>query len=82
MNIQKNADDISKILGNVKLEFGRFGDMLAKAQKQLIQQVKQSIVFLTQGVGQLLELLIQLKPIKTVRHKVCGFTTIRKRGQA
>lgn len=35
LNIQKNADDISKILGNVKLEFGRFGDMLAKAQKQL-----------------------------------------------
>ena len=24
LNIQKNADDISKILGNVKLEFGRF----------------------------------------------------------
>ncbi len=35
LNIQKNADDISKILGNVKLEFSRFGDMLAKAQKQL-----------------------------------------------
>ena len=35
LNIQKNADDISKILGNVKLEFGKFGDMLAKAQKQL-----------------------------------------------
>ena len=35
LNIQKNADDISKILGNVKLEFNRFGDMLAKAQKQL-----------------------------------------------
>ena len=34
-NIVKNADDISKILGNVKLEFGKFGDMLAKAQKQL-----------------------------------------------
>ena len=35
LNIQKNADDISKILGNVKLEFGKFGDMLVKAQKQL-----------------------------------------------
>lgn len=35
LNIQKNADDISKILGNVKVEFGRFGDMLAKAQKQI-----------------------------------------------
>lgn len=35
LNIQKNADDISKVLGNVKLEFGKFGTMLAKAQKQL-----------------------------------------------
>lgn len=35
LNIQKNANDISKILGNVKIEFGKFGNMLAKAQKQL-----------------------------------------------
>lgn len=35
LNIQKNADDISKILGNVKTEFGKFGGMLVKAQKQL-----------------------------------------------
>lgn len=35
LNIQKNADDISKILGNVKSEFGKFGDMLVKAQRQL-----------------------------------------------
>ncbi|KGR72690.1 DNA recombination protein RmuC [Streptococcus phocae subsp. phocae] len=35
LNIQKNADDISKILGNVKLEFDKFGGLLAKAQKQL-----------------------------------------------
>ncbi len=35
LNIQKSADDISKVLGTVKLEFGRFGGMLAKAQKQL-----------------------------------------------
>src|SRR5699024_11823367 len=35
LNIQKNADDISKILGNVKVEFGKFGQMLAKAQKQI-----------------------------------------------
>ncbi|MFU2164271.1 DNA recombination protein RmuC [Streptococcus pluranimalium] len=35
LNIQKNADDISKVLGNVKLEFDKFGDMLIKAQKQL-----------------------------------------------
>ncbi|MGT2907448.1 DNA recombination protein RmuC [Streptococcus dentiloxodontae] len=35
LNIQKNADDISKVLGNVKLEFGKFSDMLVKAQKQL-----------------------------------------------
>lgn len=35
LNIQKNADDISKILGNVKVEFGKFGNMLTKAQKQL-----------------------------------------------
>ncbi|MBM7635234.1 DNA recombination protein RmuC [Streptococcus saliviloxodontae] len=35
LNIQKNADDISKILGNVKTEFGKFGGMLVKAQRQL-----------------------------------------------
>lgn len=35
LNLQKNADDISKILGNVKLEFEKFGGLLAKAQKQL-----------------------------------------------
>ena len=35
LNIQKNADDISKILGNVKTEFTKFGGILTKAQKQL-----------------------------------------------
>lgn len=35
LNIQKNADDISKVLGNVKGEFDKFGGMLLKAQKQL-----------------------------------------------
>ncbi|AUW97274.1 DNA recombination protein RmuC [Streptococcus pluranimalium] len=35
LNIQKNADDISKVLGNVKLEFDKFGNMLVRAQKQL-----------------------------------------------
>lgn len=35
LNIQKNADDISKILGNVKTEFGKFSGLLTKAQKQL-----------------------------------------------
>lgn len=35
LNIQKNANDISKILGNVKVEFEKFGNMLAKAQKQI-----------------------------------------------
>lgn len=35
LNIQKNADDISKVLGNVKLEFDKFGNLLVKAQKQL-----------------------------------------------
>lgn len=35
LNIQKNADDISKILGNVKLEFEKFGGLLVKAQKQI-----------------------------------------------
>ncbi|MFC3931508.1 DNA recombination protein RmuC [Streptococcus dentapri] len=35
LNIQQNADDISKVLGNVKTEFNKFGGMLAKAQKQL-----------------------------------------------
>lgn len=35
LNIQKNADDISKVLGNVKSEFDKFGTMLTQAQKQL-----------------------------------------------
>ncbi|MBJ8326173.1 DNA recombination protein RmuC [Streptococcus pacificus] len=37
LNIQKNADDISKVLGNVKSEFGKFGGLLQTAQKQLNQ---------------------------------------------
>ncbi|NQQ33866.1 DNA recombination protein RmuC [Streptococcus suis] len=37
LNIQRSADDISKVLGNVKLEFGKFSDLLVKAQKQLNQ---------------------------------------------
>ncbi|MFS1663952.1 DNA recombination protein RmuC [Streptococcus sp. zg-JUN1979] len=35
LNIQKNADDISKILGNVKLEFDKFAILLQKAHKQI-----------------------------------------------
>lgn len=35
LNIQKNANDISKILGNVKVEFEKFGGILVKAQKQI-----------------------------------------------
>lgn len=35
LNIQKNANDISKILGNVKLEFEKFNHLLIKAQKQM-----------------------------------------------
>ena len=35
LNIQKSANDISQILGNVKGEFGKFGDILVKAQKHL-----------------------------------------------
>ena len=35
LNIQKNADDISKILGNVKSEFNKFGGLLQTTQKQL-----------------------------------------------
>lgn len=35
LNIQKSANDISKVLGNVKTEFGKFGDVLVKAQKHL-----------------------------------------------
>lgn len=35
LNIQKNADDISKILGNVKIEFDKFSNLLLKAQKQM-----------------------------------------------
>ncbi|KXT77702.1 DNA recombination protein RmuC [Streptococcus sp. DD13] len=37
LNIQKSADDISKVLGTVKLEFGKFGGLLTKTQKQLQQ---------------------------------------------
>ena len=35
LNIQKSADDISKVLGNVKNEFQKFGGILVKAQKHL-----------------------------------------------
>ena len=35
LNIQRSADDISKVLGSVKLEFNKFGGILAKAQKHL-----------------------------------------------
>ena len=35
LNIQKNANNISKDLGNVKVEFEKFGNMLVKAQKQI-----------------------------------------------
>lgn len=37
LNIQRSADDISRILGQVKLEFGKFGGILQTAQKQLLQ---------------------------------------------
>ncbi len=37
LNIQRSADDISKVLGNVKLEFGKFSDLLLKDHKQLNQ---------------------------------------------
>ncbi len=35
LSIQQNTAEISKILGNVKLEFNKFADLLQKAQKQL-----------------------------------------------
>ena len=35
LNIQKSADDISKVLGSVKLEFNQFAGILVKAQKHL-----------------------------------------------
>lgn len=37
LNIQKSANDISRILGNVKSEFGKFGGLLQTAQKQINQ---------------------------------------------
>lgn len=40
LNIQKSADDISKVLGNVKTEFGKFGGMLHKTQQQLARASK------------------------------------------
>ena len=35
LNIQRSAYDISKVLGNVKSEFNKFGGILLKAQKHL-----------------------------------------------
>lgn len=35
LNIQRSADDISKVLGNVKSEFSKFGTVLMKAQRHL-----------------------------------------------
>ena len=35
LNIQKSADDISKVLGSVKSEFHKFGGVLAKTQRHL-----------------------------------------------
>ena len=35
LNIQKSADDISKVVGSVKLEFNKFAGILVKAQKHL-----------------------------------------------
>ena len=35
LNIQKSADDISKVLGSVKSEFTKFGGILAKTQRHL-----------------------------------------------
>lgn len=35
LNIQKSADDISKVLGSIKLEFNKFAGILIKAQKHL-----------------------------------------------
>ena len=35
LNIQRSADDISKVLGNVTSEFNKFGGILLKAQKHL-----------------------------------------------
>lgn len=35
LNIQRSADDIGKVLGNVKSEFNKFGGILLKAQKHL-----------------------------------------------
>ncbi|MGT2784524.1 DNA recombination protein RmuC [Streptococcus merionis] len=40
LNIQRSADDISKVLGNVKTEFGKFGNLLQKTQVQLGRATK------------------------------------------
>ncbi|WP_303972543.1 DNA recombination protein RmuC [Streptococcus merionis] len=40
LNIQRSADDISKVLGNVKMEFGKFGNLLQKTQVQLGRATK------------------------------------------
>lgn len=40
LSIQRSADDISKVLGNVKTEFGKFSGMLQKTQTQLSRASK------------------------------------------
>lgn len=56
LNIQKNANDISKILGNVKVEFEKFGNMLVKAQNKSILPITLWIALFPQGQMRLFEL--------------------------
>ncbi|WP_088724045.1 DNA recombination protein RmuC [Streptococcus mutans] len=57
LNIQKNADDISKILGNVKTEFAKFGGLLQTTKKQLNQasnNIDKLLITRTNAIGRAL----------------------------
>jgi DNA recombination protein RmuC len=37
MSIEKRSGEVSKLLSAVKTEFGRYGDVLSKVQKKLVE---------------------------------------------
>lgn len=61
LHLQKNADDISRILGNVKTEFGKYQGMLAKTQKQLTTASKTLDSLLTTRTTAVIKALNQME---------------------
>lgn len=61
LHLQKNADDISRILGNVKTEFGKYQGMLAKTQKQLTTASKTLDSLLTTRTAAVIKALNQME---------------------